>query len=155
MARSAVAFALIAAAFGAAPADAQDEATADATAEAMIETARETYRPPGLGRRCPPGRPGEIVVCATEPDVYRVESPTAEAIRNGEPVHDVPRAPQLAAPPCDAKNVGCFKFGAPPPMPPLIDFAAIPEPLTPEEAARVFRAEDAPNPAAASPAEAP
>ena len=154
MPRSAFAAAVIAA-FAPMPACAQDETAARLTPEEMIAAAREAYRPPGLGRSCAPGAPGEIVVCAPEQRDIRVESPTAEAIRKGQPVHDIPRAPEMAPPPCDPRSPGCFKFGAPPPMPPLIDLEALPHPLPPEEAARVFRAEDRPTPAAASPAAAP
>ena len=155
MARSAVAFVVIAA-LGTAPADAQDESPSDATAEAMIETARETYRPPGVGPRCPPGAPGEIVVCAPDPERYRVSSPIEDSIAADQPVPDgLPRAPNVfGIPPCEEMG-GCIKFGAPPPPTPLIDLEALPHPLTPEEAAYVFRAGDAPNPAAASLAEAP
>jgi hypothetical protein len=156
MRRFAVALALVAAFVGAAPAVAQDEARAAPTAEEMIETAREAYRPPGLTERCAPGSADEIVVCAPNPDKYRVSSPTEDAITADQPVRDgIPRAPNVfGIPPCEEMG-GCIKFGAPPPPTPLIDLEALPHPLTPEEAAHVFRAEDAPSSATASPAEAP
>lgn len=130
---------------GAAPGRAQDEADAAPTAEAMIETAREAYRPPGLRRSCPAGAAGEIVVCAPDPDEYRVTSPVEDAIANDEAADDgVPRAPDVSGlAPCDDS---CIRMGPMPRQVHLIDLSAIPEPLTQEEAARVFRAEDGPPP---------
>lgn len=127
------------------------------SAEEMIEIAREAYRPPGLRRRCPPPLPGEIVVCAPDSDDQRVSSPTDDAIAAGEAVADgVPRAPDVFGIPRGTPvATGCFVPPCPPPMPPLIDVSAIPEPLTPEQARHVYRAEDPPNPAEASPAAAP
>ena len=126
------------------PVRAQDEAPSP-TAEQMIEVAREAYRPPGLRRSCPQGAPGEIVVCAPDPDEYRVESPTEAAIRNGErPRDSIPRAPNtFGIPPCEEMG-GCMKMGATPEPPLIIDLEAIPHPLSPEEAAHVRRAEAAP-----------
>lgn len=128
------------------PAFAQ-EAEKEPSAEEMIDVAREAYRPPGVMRRCPIGKPGEIVVCATDPDAYRVESPTEQAIRTGAPVADrVPRAPDVfGIPPCKGQTV-CVKGGWVPPQVHLIDLSAIPVPLTEEEAAMVYRAEDGPPP---------
>lgn len=136
--------AALAASFAAPPAFAQD-AGDEPTAEEMIEVAREAYRPPGLTRKCQPGKPGEIVVCATDPDAYRVESSTDQAIRTGQPVFDgIPRAPDVfGIPPCESQSV-CMKGGWVPPQVHLIDLSAIPVPLTEEEAAMVFRAEDGP-----------
>ena len=136
------------------------EAGDNPTAEQMIEVAREVWRSPGIRRRCPASTPGEIVVCAPNSDEFRVESPTDEAIRKGEAVRDgVLRAPDVfGLPPC--KSYGfCSRMGRTPEPPLLIDLAALPHPLTPEEAALVFRAEDAPaaepaTPEAASPAAA-
>jgi hypothetical protein len=133
------------------------EAESSPTAEEMIEVAREVWRAPGVRRRCPLPKPGEIVVCPTDQEQFRVESPTEEAIRNGEAVPDgVPRAPDVfGLPPC---NGGCMRVGKTPEPPLLIDLAALPHPLTPEEAALVFRAGEVPadpaTPVAASPAAA-
>ena len=130
------------------------------TAEQMIEVSREVWRAPGVHRRCPLPKPGEIVVCPSDPDEFRVESPTDEAIRKGESVPDgIPRAPDVfGLPPCEAYAF-CSRVGRTPEPPLLIDLDALPHPLTPEEAALVFRAEDVPDdvttPEAASPAEAP
>ena len=114
------------------------------TAEDVIEGARKAYRPPWRRERCPEGEAGEIVVCAErDDDSFRVSSPTDDAIAEGRAVPDgIPRAPQLAPPPCDPRSPGCFKFGAPPPLPPMFDYDKIPVPLTPEEAALVYRVEE-------------
>ena len=140
------------------PARAQE--TADTrTAEEMIEVAHDEWRSPNL-QRCPEAQPGEIVVCAEDDAKYRVESPIDEAIRKGEPVPDgVPRAPDVfGLPPCSSYTV-CAKVGRTPEPPLLIDLEALPHPLTPEEAALVFRADDRTaepaTPGAASPAAAP
>jgi len=134
------------------------DAGGEVSAEEMIEVAREVWRPPGLRRRCPAPKPGEIVVCAPNPEEFRVESPTDEAIRKGKAVPDgIPRAPYVfGLPSCEV--VKCNRMGRAPEPPLLIDLEALPHPLTPEEAALVFRAEDAPvesaRPEAASPAAA-
>jgi hypothetical protein len=157
MPRFAVASALIAAAaLGGTPAAGQDEAPAPPTAEAMIETAREAYRPPGLMERCTPGADGEIVVCAPDPERYRVSSSIEDAIAADQPVPDgLPRAPNVfGIPPCEEMGV-CMKIGSAPEPPLIIDLAALPHPLTPEEAANVFRADGEASPAGASPADAP
>jgi hypothetical protein len=145
------------------PCLAQDtEAEPAPSAEEMIEIARETWRSPGLHRRCTPPEPGEIVVCAPDSEEFRVESPTDEAIRKGErPPGLPPNAMHLfEPPPCVPSLLSfCGKFGKAAVPPSRIDLTRLPEPLTPEEAARILRAEDAPDgaamPAAASPAAAP
>jgi hypothetical protein len=144
-------------ALGAPPLSAQEGAEPPPSAEEMIEVARELYRPSGLRERCSAPAPGEIVVCAPTSDEFRVTSPTDDAIDAGKAVAGgSPRAPDLFGIPHGVTvATGCFIPPCPPPMPPLIDLKAIPEPLTREEARHVFRAEDAPNPAAASPAELP
>jgi len=139
------------------PSHAQDgEREAPTTAEDMIEVAREAWRPPGIRRRCPQGAPGDIVVCATDPEEFRVESPTEEAIRKGEAVSDgTPRAPYVLGLPECGVEVVCHRVGRAPEPVLMIDLAALPHALTPEEAALVFRAEDLPQteatPGAASP----
>src|SRR5690606_2872492 len=87
----------------AAQADGESMAAAPAeeplTAEQIIEVARERLRPPGVRRPCKLPEGNEIVVCAGDPDAFRVESPTEEAIRKGEAVKDgVPRAPNVDGP---------------------------------------------------------
>jgi len=128
----------------AAPVRAQDGAPSP-TAEEMVDVAREAYRTPGLRGTCPQGEPGEIVVCAPDPDEYRVESPTDRAIRTGERPRDtIPRAPNtFGIPPCEEMG-GCIKMGATPEPPLIIDLEAIPHPLSPDEAAHVRRIEAAP-----------
>ena len=141
-------------------AGAQDEEAEPApTAEEMIEVSREAWRSPDL-RGCPEAQPGEIVVCEPDNDQYRVESPTDEAIRTGQPMPDgIPRAPYVLGLPECGVEVVCHRIGRAKPAPLIIDLEALPHPLSPEEAALVFRAEDrpaaAPTPEAASPAAAP
>ena len=112
------------------------------TAERIIEVARERLRPPGVWRPCPlPENPNEIVVCARDSDELRVESPTDEAIRNGEAVDDgIPRAPDMS-PPCTGM---CMRVGPTPYRPIIIDLTGQPEGLSEEEAALVYRVEDGP-----------
>jgi len=156
--------ALVAAVIGlAAPAAAQDQAVDPSrTAEEFIETAREAYsveepKPPP----CPEATSSEIVVCRESYDGedQRLPSPTDRAIAAGERPHDpVPDAPYVLGLPQCGVEVTCHSFGRAPPPVYIVDFSKIPEPLTPEEAAHVFRAEDGPpdpSPAEASPAAAP
>ena len=143
---------------------AQDrDAASGLTAEMMIEIERELYRDPAARRPCAEPKPGEIVVCHSDPEEFRVESPTDEAIRKGErPPGRQPNAAHLFdPPPCIPSLLTfCGRFGTAPRRV-IVDLSGLPEPLTPEEAALVFRAEDAPAevapaiPAAASPAAAP
>jgi hypothetical protein len=130
------------------------------TAEQMIVTAREAYsvsdREPEP-EPCPEATTDEIVVCQQyQPldDSLRVASPTERANAAGVmPPDPIPSAPNVAGP-------GIFRgkgitMGKDPPPIYIIDLAAIPKALTPEEAALVFRAEDRVSPEAASPAAAP
>ena len=147
----------LAVAGSAAPAAAQTEAPR--TAEQFIETAREAYsvdetRP----EACPAPVGNEIVVCRQleDPDQFRVASPTERAYAAGEmPPDPIPRAPYVLGLPECGVEVTCHRIGRTPPPIYIIDLAAIPEALTPEEAALVFRAEDHVSPEAASPAAAP
>ena len=148
----AVAFAVAAAAFLACPEGrAQDGDAGDGpTAEEMIEVAREQWRSPEL-RGCPEAKPGEILVCQEDEEEFEVESSLDEAIREGRPVSDgIPRAPYVLGLPECGVEVECHRIGRAPEPRLMIDLAALPHPLTPEEAARVYRAEDLPA-AAASP----
>jgi hypothetical protein len=147
------------------PGMAQEQAAAATlTAEQMIEVERELYGSPDLREPCARPNPGEIVVCHTEPEDFRVESPTEAALRNGErPPGMPPNAAHLFDPPPCVPSLltFCGKFGRAPKAPAIVDLTALPEPLTAEEAALVFRADDWPaeagpaRPAAASPADAP
>lgn len=136
------------AAFAAAAGHAQEtgETEPPLTAERLLEVAREVYRPTSVPRPCRAGAPGEIVVCArADEERFRVTSPTEDAYRARVAPRDViPRAPAMAEPPCDLRDDSCHRFGHVPRWPPMIDYDAIPVPLTDEEAARVFRAEEAP-----------
>ena len=151
----------IAVAGSATPAAAQTEAPR--TAEQFIETAREAYsvdetRP----EACPAPVGNEIVVCRRleDPDQFRVASPTERANAAGQmPPDPIPQAPYVLGLPECGVEVVCHRIGRAPPPIYIIDLEAIPEALTPEEAALVFRAEDRPqataSPEAASPAAAP
>jgi hypothetical protein len=155
---------VLAAAFGlAGPVAAQSDEAPEAqrTAEQFIETARNAYaldKPEPAP--CPEATSDEIVVCRQYEDMpdQRLQSPTQRAYAAGEmPPDPIPNAPDLYGGMRGGVIVarGCFVPPCPRPMPPLVDFDSIPEPLTPEEAALVYRAEDAPSPEAASPAAAP
>jgi len=147
----------VALAGSAVPASAQSDAPR--TAEEFIEAARETYsvdetRP----EACPAPVGNEIVVCRRieDPDQFRVASPTERANAAGQmPPDPIPSAPYVLGLPECGVEVTCHRIGRTPPPIYIIDLAAIPVALTPEEAARVFRAEDRPIPEAASPAAAP
>jgi hypothetical protein len=124
---------------------AQEPATDDdLTAEEMIAVAREEWRtvePSG----CPAAKPGEILVCKPDGEDFSVESSLDEAIREGRALPDgMPRAPYVLGLPECGVEVVCHRIGNPPVRPLMIDLAALPHALTPEEAAHVFRAEDMP-----------
>ena len=146
---------------GAVPAPAGAQGETPRTAEQFIETAREVYsvhNPEPVPEACEAPVGNEIVVCAQgdEPYDQQLPSPTERAYAAGErPPDRIPDAPDVfGLPPCSAYQF-CSKMGRTPQAPLIIDLAAIPEALTPEEAAHVFRAEDAPNREEASPAAAP
>jgi hypothetical protein len=146
----------------ASPASAQSDEV-PRTAEQFIETARETYsvREPEP-EPCPTPTNAEIVVCKPyrEMDDQRLPSPTERARAARErPPDPITQAPNvLGVPDCGVEFV-CHRIGRAPPPIYIIDLSKIPEPLSPEDAALVFRAEDAPQPTAspeaASPAAAP
>jgi hypothetical protein len=118
------------------------------SAEEYIDTAREAYSvDEPEPDPCPQSTTAEIVVCRQldrVPD-QRLPSPTDRANAAGEmPPDPVPRAPDVfGIPPCSSYQA-CIKIGRAPPPIYIIDLSKIPEPLTPEEAAHVFRAEDPP-----------
>lgn len=142
------------------PASAQTQSSR--TAEEFIETARQAYAiDEPKPEPCPEATQAEIVVCREfyDGEDQRLPSPTERANAAGErPPDPVPDAPDVfGIPPCKA-YLFCQRVGRAPPPIYLINLSKIPEPLTPEEAALVFRAEDPPeepNPAEASPAAAP
>ena len=150
---------VLAFAVASAPAAAQDEPRR--TAEEFIEHAREVY---AVGDEpevepCPEATAAEIVVCRQyqeyqdEPGIL---SPSEQALVDGVmPPDRIPSAPNVfGIPPCKSYTF-CAGIGRDPPPVLLIDLEAIPEALTAEEAAHIFRVEDAPSPAAASPAAVP
>lgn len=123
---------------------AADAAAEPITAEKIIEVARERLRPPGAWRPCKlPENDNEIVVCAPDPDANRVESPTEQALRTGQPGRDaIPRSPNVDGP-------GIFqgkgmKLGRDPEPPLIVDLTHIPQGLSEEEAKLVYRVEDGP-----------
>jgi hypothetical protein len=131
---------------------AQDPETGDdLTAEEMIEVAREEWRtvqPKG----CPEAKPGEIVVCKPDEEKLDVESSLDEAIREGKAVPDgLPRAPYVFGLPECGVEVVCHRIGRTPEPVLMIDLEALPYPLSPEDAAHVFRAENLPSPAPEAP----
>lgn len=119
-------------------------AEAPLTAERIIEVARERLRPPGAWRPCRlPQNDNEIIVCAPDPDANRLESPTDEALRTGQPGRDtIPRSPNVDGP-------GIFqgkgmKLGKDPEPPLIVDLTNVPQGLSEEEAKLVYRVEDGP-----------
>jgi len=146
------------------PATAQSAQAAEEprTAEEFIETARAAYSV--IDRREPCATPvgNEIVVCRQriDPESQRLPSPTERANALGErPPDPIPDAPYVLGLPECGIEVVCHRIGSAPTPIYIIDLEAIPEPLSPEEAALVIRAEEAPggtaSPGAASPAAAP
>ena len=137
------------------------EGEAPRTAEQFIETARETYSVKQEPAPCRTPVGNEIVVCRErlDPESQRLQSPTERAYANDEMPRDpIPNAPYVLGLPECGVEVTCHRIGRTPPPSYIIDLSKIPEPLTPGEAALVFRAEDLPpepSPAAASPAAAP
>ena len=135
----------------AAPAVAQSEQDVpERTAEQFIETAREVYavdEPEPEPEPCATPTAAEIVVCEQRDQVpdQSLPSPTERAYAAGErPPDPVPSAPNVyGLPPCSA-YLFCTKMGRAPPPIHIVDLSKIPEPLTPEEAALVVRAEDLP-----------
>lgn len=114
------------------------------TAEKIIEVARERLRPPGVRQPCKlPENPSEIVVCGGDSGSMRVESETDRAIAEGRAVPDgLPRAPNVDGP-------GIFHgkgipLGGPPEPALIVDLSNVPEGLSEEDAARVYRVEDGP-----------
>jgi hypothetical protein len=144
----------------AAPAGAQTgSAEVPRTAEQFIETARDAYSVDESRREsCPAPVGNEIVVCRRleDPEQFRAASPTERANAAGRmPPDPIPSAPYVLGLPECGVEVTCHRIGRTPPPIYIIDLAAIPEALTPEEAALVFRAEDRLSPEAASPTAAP
>jgi hypothetical protein len=133
------------------PAAAQSDAPAEGrTAEQFIATAHEAYSvEQPEPDPCPTATNAEIVVCERYDQVpdQRLQSPTERAYADGAmPPDPIPSAPDLYGGMRGGVVVarGCFVPPCPRPMPPMVDFDKIPEPLSPEQAAMVFRAEDRP-----------
>ncbi|WP_120717062.1 hypothetical protein [Tsuneonella amylolytica] len=131
--------------FASVPVAAQDAPTGTVTAEEVIADAKAAYGPPDTKakRACPAPKPGEsIVVCAQQEDQsqFRVQSsaqldPTGAGAKDG-----VPDAPDVATKyPGVVVATGCFIPPCPPPMPLIIDLAAIPEAPPGSDADRAAR----------------
>lgn len=132
-------------AFAAAPVAAQDQSgqaalgppaeAAKPNAEALLEGARQSLKAPGTRQECRQARGNEIVVCADDPDKYRVESDVDSGVNTND---GRPRAPDLFGIPQGGMVVakGCFFPPCPRPMPPIIDLKAIPEAPAGSDAAR-------------------
>ena len=140
------------------PADA-----APRTAEQFIEAARALYSVrEQRSEPCAAPVGNEIVVCRDriDPESQRLPSPTERARAAGErPPDPIPDAPYVLGLPECRVEVVCHRMGSAPPPIYIIDLEAIPQPLSSDEAALVFRAEDKAeatvSPEAASPAAAP
>ncbi|RPF71308.1 hypothetical protein [Aurantiacibacter spongiae] len=80
---------------------------------------------------------GTIVVCAPKDETELYMSPLPKPVKSDRRI-----IPGLTDPPCWVTNPGpfCIRFGSVPPYPPIIDMTAFPEPLSEEDAARVFAA---------------
>lgn len=101
----------------------------------MVDAARARLQAVKERKPCPVGQPGEIVVCAQDPEDFSVPSD----VDTGADTSDgVPRAPDLFGIPSQGIVVarGCFLGPCPKPMPPLIDLKAIPEAPAGSDAAR-------------------
>jgi hypothetical protein len=150
MLRAALALAVVLAACGAAPLAAQQESDAgDAqgppapqTAQQVVDSARDKLQAVRERKPCPLGKPGEIVVCAPDPDDLRVPSDLDMGINSHDPV---PRAPDLFGIPEGGIVIarGCFIPPCPRKMPPIIDLKAIPEAPPGSDAARYKEDADA------------
>ncbi len=128
------------------------------SAEEAIETAREVYRvPEQTVSLCPEdaveeavaGAQGNvIVVCRQLGGPYEFQTRDGPRPDLGRTATGAPRAPDVSTiPPCGsvAGGVGiatCSRFGSVPPPAIMVDTTAFPEPLSAEDAARVFRADE-------------
>ena len=125
------------------PAQAQDSygPAAEEPEPEQVQTVDEApVRDEGLPT-CDETTPGDgtIVVCALRVDPETVMSPLPRPV---DPYKGAPRAPLMAEPPCwiTKDKTLCVRFGYVPPWPPMIDMSKFPEPLSAEDAARVFAA---------------
>ena len=125
------------------------------SAEEAIETAREacytpeeqivTACPDGLSEESAEGEDGTvIVVCRRLGPANPFQTRDGPRPELDETAAGAPRAPDFRRPPCVPSLLTvCFRgLGSVPPPVLMIDLTKLPEPLTPEEAAAVFRVED-------------
>ncbi len=120
-------------------------AAAQITAEEALANAQASYSAVPREEACPQADPGTIVVCRrkVDPDSLRVRSENGRAGDGRADRGDVPDAPYVYGGFMGGITVarGCFVPPCPRPAAVLIDLAAIPEALTPEQAAAVRRAD--------------
>lgn len=122
-------------------------------AEEALETARDAYYAPGeqIVSLCPEmvreeGEEGTvIVVCRTLGPPNRFQTREGPRPRMDQTADGVPRAPDVTTiPSCKGRSMGigvCITgLGSVPPPVLMIDLTKLPEPLSAEDAARVFRA---------------
>ncbi len=121
---------------GAGSIDNFDLANPGVSPEQLLVTNAAANRP---DKPCEPSNdPMRIVVCAPDPDKYRIDSTLDEATRAGRAVRDgLPRAPEFA-PSCRDTGGVCMRVGKEPYRPIFIDLEAIPEPLPREVAEKVL-----------------
>jgi hypothetical protein len=105
------------------------------TSQATLEAARANLKAAGERKPCAAGQPGEIVVCAQDPEDFSVPSDVDTGADSSD---GVPRAPDLFGIPPGGIVVarGCFIGPCPRKMPPIIDLKAIPEAPPGSDAAR-------------------
>jgi hypothetical protein len=142
------------------PAEAGAQERATVGAEEALENARDVYYPPDEQSvsacaqneqegRAETAEGNVIVVCRRLGPANELQTRELPRPRMDQTADGAPRAPDVfGLPPCESYMV-CVKFGqvAPPVL--MIDLAALPEPLAPEDAALVFRAPEEEQAAAA------
>ncbi|MEO6551352.1 MAG: hypothetical protein ABIO26_02220 [Croceibacterium sp.] len=109
---------------------------------------RQALKPPGGTELCKAPKGNEIVVCAEDPQKFRVPSSTDEGRNTND---GMPRAPDVFGIPAGGIVIarGCFIPPCPRKMPPIIDLKAIPEAPPGSDAARFKEDADARERAAA------
>jgi hypothetical protein len=105
------------------------------TEQDMVDAARTRLRTVRDRKPCPVGKPGEIVVCAQDPEDFSVPSDVDTGVDTSD---GMPRAPDLFGiqPGGVVIARGCFIGPCPRKMPPIIDLKAIPEAPPGSDAAR-------------------
>ncbi len=131
-------------------------------AEQAIETARALYSvpeqtvsvcPDDTGEEAEDGAAGDvIIVCRRLGGPYEFQTRAGPRADTSRTAGGAPRPPDVSTiPPCGSVPGGfgvasCTRFGSAPPPALMIDVTRFPEPLSPEDAARVFRIEEEASP---------